>query len=497
MIRESYFLVTLFFIMIGIKMGYFYLYYGDYVADTGTNPYKKIENAKQSIKEKALREIKARSDESRAVEEEFEELYKIKPDDFSDKNLDINTLFDIDRWQAVNSDMSNFDLSVDGAVTALKKGVSSWEERAAILNQAQQAINNIDAVLRKGAETGGLARGAMEEARKWKKKLRELKVDIKNENGDDKALAKRFIRIAGHVSGALLEIAFPYAFLSASEKGLIDLSSLMMNIGGHSGPTISKKYNQDAKIKEDIKKLRSVLKLENNNIQSKADSIINIHPDGVSGTTAWVGFQQKNYTDIKSVKLAELTIGDLTELYGNEDFLINTAGGLGYNHKQDIVYMRPHYAEAYMQKDIDNLWKEIIKSFRLALVADAVAGFVQSNFTNKVNYYVIRSKKSGEVRVIGVSSILDKIWKDFKNELNSSMGISLKEDYENRAAFNFDTRTGYRQKYWDSNVEHFQFGWPSQVKYIRSYRAAGEIWNTIRATKIKIALNFSSYFQEY
>ena len=483
-------------------MGYFYLYYGDYVADTGTNPYKKIEDIKQSIKEKALREIKARSNESRTIEEEFEELYNIKPDDFSDKNLDINTLFDMERWQAVNSDMSNFDLSVDGAVKALKKGVSNWKERAAILDQAQQAINNIDAVLRKGAETGGLAKGAMEEARKWKKKIRELKVDIKNENGDDKTLAKKFVRIAGHVSGALLEIAFPYAFLNASERGLTDVSSLMMNIGGHSGPTISKKYSQDPKIKEDIKKLRSVLKWENNSIQSKADSVINIHSNKISGTTTWVGFQQKNYADIKSVKLAELTIGDLTEVYGDKDFLINTAGGLGYNHRQSTVYMRPHYAEAYMQKDIDNFWKEIIKSFKLALVADAVAGFVQSNLTNKVNYYVIRSKKngeskkSGEVRVIGVSSILDKIWKDFKNELNSSMGISLKEDYENRAAFNFDTRTGYRQKYWDSNVEHFQFGWPSEVKYIRSYRAAGEIWNTIRATKIKIALNFSSYFQE-
>lgn len=480
-------------------MSYFYLYYGDYIAESGVNPYKIIENAKTKIQKKALSQIKSRSEQSRTTEEEFEKLYNIQPEDFApDGDLKLDSVVDIDRWKAVNADMSNFDVSISAAVNALNKGVEEWNNRSEILRQAQNAINSIDAVLRKGAETQGLTDGAMAEARKWKKKLQNLKANISvSEDMDGKGLAKKMKQIAGHVSGALLEIAFPYAFLTAVEKGLSDTSSVMMNIGAHSGPRLSATYKQDPRISEDIRTLRAVLKNQNKNIQTKADSVLTIHSNNVAGTTTWVGFQQKNYSNIKNIKIAEIAIRDLTNFFENEDFLINTAGGLGYNHKQNEVYMNPSHGQLYMQKDIDIIWREVMRNFKLAAAADAIAGFVQSNFTNQVHYYVIRNKTNGEVRVIGVSSILNRIWEDFKNNESKTMGFSTNNNYEDGGAlFNFLSRTGYREAYWKSNVEEFRFGWPSREKYVRSASAAPRIWEMIQSAKIKIALDFSAYFGE-
>ena len=476
-------------------MSYFYLYYGDYVAENGIDPRKIIDDAKDRIQRKSLDQIKDRGEQSRAVEEEFEKLYGIQPTDFApDGGLKLNSVVDMKRWQAVNADMSNFDASISAAAAALRKGIDQWNQRSQTLREAQNAINNIDAVLRKGAATQGLTDGAMAEARKWKKKLQALKADIAvSGDMEGKGLAEKLMRIAGHVSGALLEIAFPYAFLTAAEKGLSETSSIMMNIGGHLGPRVSAIYKQDPKIVEDIKTLRSVLKNENTK-QTKADSVLNIG-DSVSGTTTWVGFQQKNYSDIKNIKVAEIAIRDLATLFGNDDFLINTAGGLGYNHRQNDVYMSPSHGQTYMQKDIDILWREVMRNFRLAAAADAIAGFVQENFTNQVHYYVIRNKTNGGARVIGVSSILNRIWTDFKNGESQSMGFSANNNYEDGGSlFNFLSKAGYREKYWRSNVEEFRFGWPSREKYVRSANAAPKIWEAIQSTKIKIALNFSSYF---
>ena len=68
------------------------------------------------------------------------------------------------------------------------------------------------------------------------------------------------------------------------------------------------------------------------------------------------------------------------------------------------------------------------------MAAEGIAGLMTANFTNRVNYYVIRSKKNGgQVRVIGVSTILQKILDDFNSGLDSSMGISFKDDYDTKA----------------------------------------------------------------
>ena len=157
--------------------------------------------------------------------------------------------------------------------------------------------------------------------------------------------------------------------------------------------------------------------------------------------------------------------------------------------------MEPSHAPDYMQKDVDILWREVMRNFKLGAAADAIAGFVQSNFTNQVHYYVIRNKRGNGARVIGVSSILNRILQDFKNEKTKTMGFSTENNYEDGGTlFNFLSRTGYREVYWKSNVEEFRYGWPSREKYVRSAAAAPQIWEAIQSTKMKIALDFSAYF---
>ena len=58
-------------------------------------------------------------------------------------------------------DMASFD----DAITAMQDGYENHTEGIDILQEAQKAVNSIDAVLRKGAATAGLTDGAMEEAR--------------------------------------------------------------------------------------------------------------------------------------------------------------------------------------------------------------------------------------------------------------------------------------------------------------------------------------------
>lgn len=60
---------------------------------------------------------------------------------------------------------------------------------------------------------------------------------------------------------------------------------------------------------------------------------------------------------------------------------------------------------------------------RLLAISDAIAGEIGANLTMRPNYYVIRSRISGEVHVVGVSTILDKIRIALQNNANQAMGI--------------------------------------------------------------------------
>ena len=61
---------------------------------------------------------------------------------------------------------------------------------------------------------------------------------------------------------------------------------------------------------------------------------------------------------------------------------------------------------------------------KLLCAVDGIAGYLQSNFTNQVNYYVIRRKTDAQVNVIGVSRILDKIINALNSNESSAMGIN-------------------------------------------------------------------------
>lgn len=66
-------------------MGYLHLYYDDYLVENNSNPYLVIEQTKQKIKQRALSQMKIPLGSSTEREQEFEEMYGIKSEQFSDK----------------------------------------------------------------------------------------------------------------------------------------------------------------------------------------------------------------------------------------------------------------------------------------------------------------------------------------------------------------------------------------------------------------------------
>ena len=59
-----------------------------------------------------------------------------------------------------------------------------------------------------------------------------------------------------------------------------------------------------------------------------------------------------------------------------------------------------------------------------------MASDLNTNFINQPNYYVIRSRVSGEVHVVGASTILDKISTDLAKGAENSMGIQFDYSHE-------------------------------------------------------------------
>ena len=467
-------------------MGYLHLYYDDYVNDAST-PYAIILDAKQSIKRIGLQRLKQRKSNAQKVSNEYEqqmrEMYDIKSKDFSEVNPD--------RWEEVNSLLTSYD----AAILIITENIKRGEDIVYTQAQIDNCLVTIDKILSLGASMKGLTAQAIVTANQQKELLEQFGANI-GVNGVGAGDAKKSILntlrgIQSALAGALLEIARGYAYIGAEKEVLEKASDILLNIGGNGNVRVTVK--QDPMMQFAINKINAQLKI-NKNIQSKAD-YIQITKDKISGQLSWTGFQDKNYSDISSVHVGNYSLGrvGITEVYDPE-FLVNTAGGLGWNHHQrkikKLVQTHGKQFIGFQQNHIDSLWANIKRTANLLGVADAVSGWIDANLTNHVDYYVIRNRftDSGEVKLISVSEIFNKIISDFEQGENSSLGISLNDSYSNDA--------GTRSKYWHFNVDNYvQSRNPEEAKWERSNVAYPLILDAILQTKISISLNFSVYFR--
>lgn len=467
-------------------LGYLYLFYSDFEAEN-MDPVTMFNNSKQRIKDFAIQRLQTEQASSAQVEQTFEYLYGIKPDAFG--NIDI-----MPDYQPVNTALSSLDDAIDEYQRLSKDGgtVKQWSD------MSKNLTKQIDNVLQIGADAGGFNTGAYNQVKEaldrfQKNILPHLKYQRTIQSHHDDIVAS-VADVVKNVSGYAWELTFPVAFIGASEKGLEAIHGTMMDIGSQTvSGWVTKTSKNDPNVQNDLNKVQQMVN-SNMGTQAKADNLVSIHvADGngvVQATPTWVGFQLKNYKNIKNVHIASKTLEELNLFnWYDRNTLINVVGGLGNNYRQAKIpiTMARHGIGTKGQGELDEIWNSVKNSMKLLCAADAIAGEMNANFTNKVNYYVIRNKDSGDAIVIGVSRIIQKIRDALENNENSSLGINWGNN-ENRG------HKGSRDLFWHSNVGSFQTEHTPQAKYIRSGAAYRLIMYQLLWTRISISINFSSFF---
>ena len=146
-------------------MSYLYLFYADYLAENGS-PYEVINAAKNSIKQKALAQMEQRRSSSAEVEQFFEQKYNLHENDFGSIDF-LNTK----EFNDVNAALTTFD----AAIARFQELISENKHIAEMQMQGRLCVSAIDDILLKGAQTGGLADGAMTQVKRGLDKLRAVR----------------------------------------------------------------------------------------------------------------------------------------------------------------------------------------------------------------------------------------------------------------------------------------------------------------------------------
>lgn len=482
--------------MAALTQGYLHLWYTHF--DEQGSMGTLLQQRKKEIKERTVEKLKIAETTSHTTEKDFEQLYRIKPEDL-DTQIEISS--------ELNSAMKDLQDAVINFQSLIKEADTLKKKREVVNN----AISIIDRILAQGANTGYTTEAAMDQIRTARKKMEEAKSYFYrwaafNSKEGQNAIKEALKTMESGTAGYTFELADNLGFLTASKKGLSDIHDLYINIGGSTtfSDTLRKEGREDPEFEKELNMLANALD-SNNGQLAKGDQILMYHSvDGqgnVTSETKYAVFQDKNYANIKSVSIMEKTFGQLgiEQEFGTNN-IVNIAGGLAGSATGYARILAKHNVQRTgigvpppkggpSQGEIDSYWTTIRESMRLLALSDAIAGDINANITMRPNYYVIRRKSDGEVRVIGVSTILNRIRNDLKNaDKNSSMGVAWNFSNE------FWTNT-VRDKYWQYNIGNFITSERGMAAgYKRSALAYPWILKLINEQKVRISLNFSDYF---
>ena len=484
-----------------VLYNYLHLWYANF--DPEGTFIDTIKSTKEQIKNNAISRMRSKSKTSSAIEKEFEKWYQIK------------SQTDLDGQINISKNMHSLLGDLDAVAKSFKKDL----DEAKTLRDKRKVINNaitlIDKILAQGANRGYTTEAALRQIETNKEQLEEAMTHFYrwadyNETGKD--LIKEAIKtMETGTAGYTFELADQLGFLTANQKGLKDVHDLYINIGGS---TDFKTVKEDPEFERELELLANAIS-ENDGQLAQGDQVLFYHANDGQGhidmTTNYAVFQDKNYTNISRVSIMQKTWEQLgvIPLYGANN-LVNLAGGMGnanlnnkltgyarqvfQKHKIDATGMgftsTAPTDSVISQTELDLAWRTVRETVRLKAAADALASDLNTNFINQPNYYVIRSRVSGEVHVIGASTILDKISTDLAKGTENSMGIQF--DYSHES---WQNRT--REKFWMWNIGFFNPGKNPEARLTRSNSAYFPILNRILAQEVRISLNFSDYFTNY
>lgn len=475
--------------------GYLHLFYEDYTKSAQyKNPTEIINNAKNKIRVAAINKINSKTlSYSEEIEARFQKLYGLTEQQ--------------DLWANISGQMSNsakkrtnamlkISDNIDAAIAKLRDYLEGKAEEAVEpLKICESVISNIDIILTTGASLGGLGQSATAELNTWKKKLNKIKLTFSDETivltGDDKQDIIDSLKGAlSNISGYILELAFTYAFLQANKEG----NKALLNTGGNTDVGLNTRFKitYDPKLKEAVEKINEAL--SQSITQTKADAVFAINIGENSGTVEstifYTGFQIKNYKSFSGVGIGSYDLGKLSDGvsivdFYDESFLVNVAGGLP--RSAAIIQNKLHWRsdqikektneESQLRQD----WSSIVASTKMLGAIDVIIGHINGNMLSNVQYYVIRSKSKNQVRVVGVSKLLNQLLNSLNNELDDS-GIGFK--------FQGSTSGKSRDIFTAHNINAFDPD--DDTGQQRSDIAYPNILYQILFTKVDISLNFAA-----
>lgn len=481
------------------RKGYLHLFYEDYLnkGNANFNPYSQIWEAKQKIKTIAEAQFSVGIAKSTQKQMLVEELFTLNEDDFSQLRPE-------DAQNGLKSSaesMGSFDAAINRLQTLVKEGSQDVGAANELMDTIVESIDNI---LKLGASTGGMAQSAMDIISNENKRVAQVRSMLKylkwsknNKKRKQQDILDGLSDILSNISGYMFEIATVYAYICANESAL----GQMINIGGNNKISNGVVTTIDPHLIEDYKKLQSAL-AQNNGQQSKVDNMLILNASNGNGnasyTTVYSGFQNKNYTDVSRIKIGNKTLGELgIGNYYSSNFLANTAGGLAGDKyrlaKQAGVTSnyRTHNNDeegksGLTQTNVDELWANIKDSMKILGFVDLLVGTKKDNITNKVDYWVIRQKTSGKIRVIPVAEILNNIWQKYIQKPDSAKITFL------------GGKNSSREKYWTINYQNFvpdeAASSRTEAAIQRSNAAYSKVLQEVIKTKITISVNFNDWF---
>lgn len=481
-------------------VNYLYLFYGNYLEKEEIDPWAIINKAKQDIKIAGLRklqETKRKLNSQRSsFESDLEELYKLTPKDFQTA-LESTPIMKI---------LNNYD----EAQTILEKALTGTVDTLKALNAINQLILDMDIILVRGAQLGGLTIGSIEQARSYRDRIFELRQAIKwgtsGTKDQKKSIAKTGTAALNSLSGSLLEIASAIGWMEITSQLANADRSVMEAIGKRSSKNFSVTTIADSNLERIRQQIEAAL--ANLGEEGKVDNFI-VNKKSVSADASWASFQTKNYKDpsniaITSVKTyADLQIGR----YFNWKFLINTAGGLGDNHLQDSystrnkekkdqrhVNIKRFLPEREVSAaEIDTYWVNIQQQAKVLGAADAIAACGAKGLGAGLDYYIVRHRYDGGVRIIPTAKILENMISAYQATNGDFNALGVKNNLLDRG----NSKGARMNIYGDINAKAFvnppnyadiPSGWT------RSMKAWTPIYNKIADTKVSISLNLSSFF---
>lgn len=475
---------------------YLYLLWNDYQKNGGVSPEEALNEAKIKIMTR-FSKLASINPVLQEEKELIKDAYSLTNKEFRDSVE--QSLMDLDS-NGYGTILQNIDTKANNIKELLKETNSSQ----VYYDELNKIIELLDQVINIGSQGGEVTSASVKKIEGVRDKAKQLESKVATQKKKGNRLGKKTLDyladlqkdLVSNVAGYSLEIFLTLSQMTAEYYGHKYISDKLKTSVLNSGVNIQ----EDPLMPDFLSRIEGEIK-ELNGTQAKADTVRFFQADpnlGSAGgylTIVAETAQAKNYTDMSKISLGgqftEHSLSNLNSQGDNifdffpEEYLVNAAASLGYNvqlgktDSEIIKIIKEHGESGATQDELVENWNNIIKNVSVLSAIDAIVG---KDILSSAQYYVIRNKIGGQVKVISSADIISKIALDPMRILNFE-GLSNNK---------------VNKRYEMSDLNKNEFVKDKDRNTARLIRST-IVWNKVRGiilnTKIKIgSMNLSSWF---